>query len=326
MRYFIRRIFFYVIALWTAVTLNFIIPRLAPGDPVQTLVGRSQGRIDPRAIAALELQFGINTKIPEWQQYFSYLGDLLHGKLGLSFEYYPTPVSTVIVSHVFWTMGLIGVASIMSFILGTLLGVVSAWRQGSIFDRIVPPALTFLSSIPYFYLALFFLYFLGFKFGWFPIIGAYSFTADTSQFSLSLLFDVLNHAILPALTIVLVSLAGWMVGMRNAMLNTLSEDYVLMAEAKGLSNWRVMTMYAARNAILPNITGFALSLGFVVGGSIIMESVFSYPGIGFLLFQAVQNSDYPLIQGIFLVIALSVLAANFLADIMYLILDPRVRY
>jgi peptide/nickel transport system permease protein len=158
----------------------------------------------------------------------------------------------------------------------------------------------------------------------FPLNGGYD-TSTTVGWNTDFLFSAVNHALLPAFTIVLASIAGWLLGMRNAMITTLTEDYVLLAEAKGLSQRRVMLSYAARNAILPNVTGFALSLGFVVGGALLTEVVFSYPGIGFALLQAAQNSDYPLLQGIFLVIAIAVLGANFIADLVYVVLDPRVR-
>jgi peptide/nickel transport system permease protein len=184
--------------------------------------------------------------------------------------------------------------------------------------------LTFFSAVPYFWLALIFLYILGFTLGWFPITGGYS-TDVAVGLTPDFIGSAIYHSILPALTLVLGSIAGWVLNMRNAMLTTLSEDYVLMAQAKGLPESQVMFTYAARNAILPNITGFALALGFVVAGQLVTEIVFSYPGIGFRLLEAVSNSDYALIQGIFLVIACAVLAANFLADLLYAALDPRVR-
>lgn len=323
MRHLLRRIVFYLVALWAAVTLNFIIPRLAPGDPAAALIGRFQGRIDPRALQALEIAFGIS-HASLLTQYFQYLNNLLHGDLGLSITYFPTPVSTVIAQDLPWTLGLVGTAAIISFIIGTLLGIVIAWKRGSFLDSALPPIMTFISAIPYFWFALIILYVFGFVFGWFPLNGGYDTTIDVG-FTPDYLVSVLQHAFLPAVTIVVGSMAGWMLGMRNTMITTLSEDYVLMAKAKGLPERRVMLAYAARNAILPNVTGFALALGFVVGGALLTEIVFSYPGIGFALLQAVQNSDFALLQGIFLIIAIAVLAANFLADLIYVALDPRVR-
>lgn len=323
MRYLLRRIGFYLVALWAALSLNFLIPRLMPGDPVLLLVGRLQGQVDPRAIQALRLQFGLNNS-SLWSQYLHYLSDLLHGNMGVSITYFPTPVAQVIGLGLRWTLVLVGVSAILSFFIGTLMGTIAAWRRGSWFDNVASPLLTFLSAIPYFWFALIALYVLGFLLRWFPLTGAYS--IDTAPgVNGPFLLSAAYHAVLPAVTIVISSMAGWMLGMRNAMLSTLAEDYVLMAQAKGLAERRVMLTYAARNAILPNITGFALSLGFVIGGALLTEIVFSYPGLGYILLQGVQSDDFPLMQGIFLLIAVAVLCANFLADVCYTVLDPRVR-
>jgi len=322
-KHLLRRISFYLVALWASITINFIIPRLAPGDPAGALMARFQGRMTPQAVHSLELQFGISHD-PLWMQYFQYLNNLFHGNMGTSFTYFPTPVSTVLLQELPWTLALVGTSVLISFTLGSLIGVLIAWKRGSFIDGVLPPLLTFFSAIPYFWLALVSLYILAYTLNWFPLNGGYD-TSTTIGWNTDFLLSTLKHALLPAFTIVLASIAGWMLGMRNAMITTLTEDYVLLAEAKGLSERRVMFSYAARNAILPNVTGFALSLGFVVGGSLLTEVVFSYPGIGFALLQAAQNSDYPLLQGIFLLIALAVLGANFIADLVYVVLDPRVR-
>lgn len=324
MRYLLRRIGFYLVALWVAVTLNFLIPRLMPGDPVLLLVAKLQGKLDPHAIEGLRLQFGLNTHESLWTQYLRYLGDISHGNFGLSINYYPTPVSEVIGTGLIWTLVLVGISTILSFILGTALGAIAAWKRGSWFDTTFSPLLTFFQGIPYFWLALILLFTLGFELHWFPIYGGYSIDVEPG-FTPEFIGDAAYHAVLPALTIIISSVAGWMLGMRNPMIATLSEDYVVMAQAKGLSERRILITYAARNAILPNITGFAISLGFVIGGALLTEFIFSYPGIGFILLQAVQAEDYPLMQAVFLIIALAVLIANFLADIIYVALDPRVR-
>jgi peptide/nickel transport system permease protein len=326
MRHLLRRILFYLAALWASVTLNFFIPRLAPGNPAQALLGRfeRQGPISPATLVALEAAFGVNTKDPLWVQYFKYLSDLLHGNLGISFTYYPTPVIAVIAQDIQWTLILGSVAVVISFTLGCLIGIIAAWKRGSVFDATFSPAMNFIAAIPYFWLALIILYIFGFKLGWFPFSDGYD-TNLTPGWTPDFILSAIYHAILPAFTIVISSIAGWMLVMRNSMITTLSEDYVLMAQAKGLTPRRVMFAYAARNAILPNVTGFALALGFIVGGQLLTEIVFSYPGVGFSLLQAVQGQDYPLLQGIFLIIAAAVLLANFLADFLYLALDPRVR-
>ncbi|GAC1428558.1 MAG: ABC transporter permease [Ktedonobacteraceae bacterium] len=323
MRHLLRRIGFYLVALWASVTITFIIPRLSPLNPAEALIARFQGKLRPEALHSLEVAFGVSHD-PLWVQYFQYLGQLAHGNLGVSITYSATPVATVIGQGLPWTLLLATISVVISFVVGTLLGVVVAWRRGSALDTVLPPLLTFFSAVPYFWLALIFLYILGFTLGWFPITGGYD-IGTTVGFTPDFILSAMYHSILPALTLVIGSIAGWVLGMRNAMITTLSEDYVLMAEAKGLPERQVMFAYAARNAILPNVTGFALALGFVVAGQLVTEIVFSYPGIGFRLLQAVSNSDYALIQGIFLVIACAVLGANFLADLLYTALDPRVR-
>ncbi|HEX4207209.1 MAG TPA: ABC transporter permease [Ktedonobacteraceae bacterium] len=328
MRHFMRRILFYLVAVWASVTLNFFIPRLAPGNPAQALLGRIEargGHVSPQMLQAYQAMFGINTKDPLWVQYFNYLNELAHGNLGTSVTYFPVSVMSVIAQNVLWTLWLGGLAVVIGFALGCLIGIVMAWKRGSVFDTIMAPFMNFVSAIPYFWMALLVLYVFGYTLGWFPLDGGYDELNVDPGLTFDFISSVLQHAILPALTIVVASIAGWMLTMRNSMITTLSEDYVLMANAKGLSNRRIMFSYAARNAILPNITGFAISIGFIVGGQLLTEMVFSYPGIGLSLFNAVDGQDYALVQGIFLLITLAVLGANFLADMLYAVLDPRVR-
>jgi peptide/nickel transport system permease protein len=281
------------------------------------------GRISPAALHALEIQYGVS-KAPLFNQYLEYLGNTLHGDLGTSFSN-AEPVTAVIARDLPWTIALVGTALVISFVLGTLLGIAVAWWRGSKADTILMPAFTFISAIPYFWFALALVFLLGYTLNWFPSLGGYDIYTYTPGLDLGFFLSAARYAILPAFTIVVGSIAGWMIGMRNMMVTTLAEDYVLMAEAKGLTRWRVMMTYAARNAILPNITSFALSLGFVVSGSLLTEIVFNYPGVGYAYIQAVDNKDYPLMQGLFLIITLAVLVANFAADLVYVILDPRVR-
>jgi peptide/nickel transport system permease protein len=259
-------------------------------------------------------------------QYFKYLGNLLHGNLGNSIQYFPTPVSQIIGQDIGWSLMLGGVAVIISFTLGCLFGIITAWKRSSLLDTILSPAMNFLSAIPYFWLALLSLFIFAYLLNWFPLTGgSYDAINVDPGWSLDYIGSVIQYAFLPALTLVISSLAGWMLTMRNSMITTLSEDYVLMARAKGLSEGRIMFRYAARNAILPNITGFAIAIGAIVGGQLLTEMVFSYPGIGYALFQAVGEQDYAMVQGVFLIITLAVLGANFLADMLYAFLDPRVR-
>jgi peptide/nickel transport system permease protein len=328
MRHVIRRILFYICAVWVAITLDFFIPRLAPGDPVAALVGKmsTKGYVTPQMQQTLSAMFGMNTHDPLWLQYFKYLGNLLHGNLGVSIQYFPTSVATLIQQDIWWSIMLGGVAVIVSFALGCLFGIITAWKRGSALDTFLSPAMNFLSAIPYFWLALFTLFIFAYSLNWFPLTGGGYDAANLDPgWTFDFISSAIQYAFLPALTLVISSLAGWMLTMRNSMITTLSEDYVLMAKAKGLSEGRVMFRYAARNAILPNITGFAIAIGAIVGGQLVTEMVFSYPGIGYALLQAVQQQDYAMVQGVFLIITLVVLGANFLADMLYAFLDPRVR-
>jgi peptide/nickel transport system permease protein len=324
-RYLTRKVVFYLVAVWAALTLNFLLPRLVPDNPVDVVLARTQQTqpLPPEARAALNLQFGV-TNDPMWLQYWHYLVNLVHGQFGVSVTYYPAPASTIVRQALPWTVALIGIATVVAVALGLLLGTVTGWKRGTWVDGLLP-ASTFLAAMPYFWFALVLLFLFSSKLGWFPLSGGYDDQIAVIGFNGPFLASAIYHGILPAVTIVFSSLAGWMLGMRNMMVSTMGEDYVLTAEAKGLRPRRVMFSYAARNAVLPSIAGFAISLGFVVSGSLITETVFSYPGLGWTLWQAVTNVDYPLMQAVFLIITLTVLGANFLVDMLYGLIDPRTR-
>lgn len=323
MRFLLQRTAFYLFTAWAAITLNFFIPRLVPGDPVQSLISRNQGRISADAIQSLRVLFGLDKNENIWEQYLDYWRQLFHGDLGLSFTFFPTPVSTVIGDSLPWTVGLVGITTIVSFLLGTALGVGAGWRRGSWIDGLLPVT-TFLSSIPYFWLGLVAIALFAGPGSFFPSSGGYE-PGLVPAFDQYFIPSAIQHSILPAATILVSSMSGWILSMRNMMVTVASEDYITVAHAKGLSERRVALSYAARNALLPNVSGFALSLGFIVGGTLLVEIVFSYPGLGYQLFQAVGAKDYPLMQGVFLIITISVLVANLLADVAYLLLDPRTR-
>ena len=323
MRFIARRLSTYAIALWFAVTINFLIPRLIPGNAVEAMMAKYPN-LTPQAQHALDLLLGVGKKNGSiWHQYAVYLGHLLHGNLGVSLSEFPATVSSLIGSHVGWTLTLVGTATVLSFVIGTSLGILAGWRRGGWFDRVLP-ALSFLQATPYFFLALLLIDLLALHFKVFPAFGSDSLFVQIG-FNWPFIRDAIAHALLPAITLIVTSMAGWMLQMRNVMITTIGEDYVLAAQAKGLTPGRVIYTYAARNAILPNIAGFALALGFVVAGALIMELVFSYQGLGYLLYQAVTSDDGPLMQGVFLVIAIAVLAASLLADAVYILADPRVR-
>lgn len=323
MTYVLRRLGFYLIAFWASITLNFMLPRFMPGDPVSRMFAKVQGRMQPEQLEAMRKLFGLDDQ-PLWQQYLSYLKNTFTGNMGLSISRFPTPVSEVIGAQLPWTLLLGTTALIIAVILGNGLGVIAAWKRGGWVDSVLPPVLIFIGSFPYFWLAMGALFLFGVTLGWFPLRHAFA-AGSTPSWDPAFLLDVGWHLVLPAATIVVVSVGGWMLGMRNAMITTSSEDYITMAEAKGLRQNRIMLRYAARNAILPQVTGLGLTIGFIVGGALLTEVVFAYPGIGYQLLNAVNALDYPLMQGIFLTITTAVLVANFAVDIAYVRLDPRVR-
>ncbi len=320
----LRRLLFYAVTAFIAISLNFFLPHMMPGNPVGAMIAAAGPSLTPQGVAALEAQFGISQHTSLFAQYLHYWNMLFHGNLGISVSKSPSTVASVIGTGLWWTVVLVGTATVISFVLGTAIGVLVGWKRGSALDQVLPVA-TFFQAIPYFFLGTVLLYVFAETLHWFPAdFRGYDNTQYTIGWNTGFIFNAAQHAILPALTIVLSSVAGWIVGMRNMMVTTMDEDYVLVAQAKGLPNSRVV-YYAARNAVLPSISGFANALSFVVAGSLLTELVFSYPGIGYMLFNAVSAEDYPLIQGIFLIITFAVLAANFIADTVYVLLDPRTR-
>lgn len=323
MGFILRRLGFYLVAFWASITLNFMLPRLMPGDPVTRMLSRSQQRLDPQQVESLQRLLGVEGG-PWWQEYFAYIGRVFTGDFGVSISRFPTPVSEVIAAQLPWTLLLGAVSLFLAVVIGNLLGILAAWRRGGALDSVVPPLLVFIGSFPYFWLAMGSLYVFGVTLGISPLRHAFS-VGLTPSWDLTFISDVAAHLILPALSIVLVSIGGWMLGMRNTMISTNAEDYILMAEAKGLRPRRIMFNYAARNALLPSVTNIGMSLGFIVGGALLTEVVFAYPGVGYQLLAAVQGLDYPLMQGLFLTITAAVLLANFLVDLVYVRLDPRVR-
>jgi peptide/nickel transport system permease protein len=243
---------------------------------------------------------------------------------GISTSHYPTPVSTVIGQTLPYSIFLVGVAFALSFVVGTGIGMIAAWRRGGVVDNVVMPTFMVLSAFPAFFTGLLALYFLGLKAGWFPIQHAYD-TGLSPGFNWTFLSSAFRHAQLPMLVILAAFTGGWMLNMRTVMINTIGEDYVTMAHAKGHSDRRVMTWYAGRNAILPPLNGFAALFASAVGGLVFVEYVFSYPGAGLTLQQAVLGNDYALAQALLVVLSVTVIVANLLMDVLNLVLDPRLR-
>ncbi|MGD0448261.1 MAG: ABC transporter permease [Candidatus Dormibacteria bacterium] len=328
MRLLLRRLGFYAVAAWVAITFSFLLPRVVPGDPVAAAIIRAEtsGTCNAACVHAIELQLGFNVHTSLWTQYLQYWGNLFHGNLGWSWSE-NAPVGGLIVSYLPWTIGLLAVSLTLAFVIGTLVGVLMAWRRGSWVEWVMPAA-AFFQAIPYFFLALVLVLIFGqtgTMLKWFPSLFGYDIYGVNPGLNLSYIFSILDHAVLPALTLVLASMAGFILTMRNNMLTTMDEDFVLVARAKGLPGRRVVT-YAARNALLPVVSNFMIALSLVVAGQILVEIVFNYPGIGFHLYQALTVLDYNLVQGIFVVITLVVLLMNLLADVVYVLIDPRARH
>ncbi len=322
MRFIARRLVFYAVAAWVALTINFFIPRLMPGNAVEDIMAKFPN-LQPAAYKALEAMLGVGHPGSLWHQYWSYLDDVAHFNFGTDVTEYPAKVSTLLAQTVPWTVTLVGTATIIAFIIGTGLGILSGWRSGGWLDRLLP-GLTFLQAIPYFFLALILIELLALRAHVFPLGQGYA-GGDIPGWNWPFISSAVYHSLLPAFTLIITNVAGWMLTMRNVMITTNGEDYVLAAQAKGLPHRRVVLTYAARNAILPQLSGFANALGFVVSGAIVMEIVFSYPGVGLLLLNVVTSNDYPLMQAIFLVISFAVLFANLIVDLVYVFIDPRAR-
>jgi peptide/nickel transport system permease protein len=327
--YLVRRIVQLLVVLWGAATLNFILPRLAPGNPVRDrlLSLAATGGIQQSGIQELihEFYHRFGLDQPVIIAYFEYLWNEIHLDFGQSIAAYPENVSTLIAGALPWTIGLLFTSTVLSFIVGTILGALIAWsRAPRIFRHLAVPMMT-LSAIPYYLLGLVLVYVLAIQFRIFPASGGYS-ESGSVGLTVPFILDVLRHSILPAASIVLSGIGFWALGMRGMMVTTSGEDYMSFAEAKGLTDKRIFFNYALRNAILPQTTAVAISLGYVVSGSVIVEVVFGYPGMGSLLFTAINNEDYFVIYGIVFMIILAIALATLLVDLIYPLLDPRITY
>jgi len=321
MRYITRRLGLFLVTLWAALTVNFIIPRVMPGNEASAVLATYRG-VNPAALHALEIEFGVNIHQNLIVTYLQYIANCFTGQFGITAQ--RNPVITEILSKVPWTLGLVGVTTVIAFAAGTLVGAVSAWKRGGRLDGILPPLLFIVASFPVFFVGLLLIFGFAVTLNWFPLASNYSIGA-TPSLSLSFIGDVLDHAVLPGAALVIVTAGLWIYSMRNNMISTLAEDYVKMGRAKGLPTWRIMFDYAARNAILPNLTGFAMQLGYVLGGSILIEYTFSYPGLGYLFYTSTTDHDLPLMQALFLFYTFAVLICVLLADLLTAGLDPRTR-
>ncbi|MCE0555406.1 MULTISPECIES: ABC transporter permease [Motilimonas] len=323
MDFVLRRLGFYLIAFFFAATFNFFLPRLMPGDPI-TVMFSSQGNPLPvESIAALKETFGF-VDGPLYEQYFIYLKSVVTWDLGSSVKYFPQTVNEVLGRSMVWTLFLVGTSTLISFFIGSISGIIAAWNRGGWLDSILSPLSLVLQSIPAVVLALLFMFVFGVALNWLPYSYAYDIELDPA-FSWEYISSVISHATMPIISLVIVQIGGYLLTIRNNLINLLGEDYIVMGRAKGLSETRVMFNYGARNALLPSITAFAMTVGVVLGGSLITEVVFNYPGLGNTLFEAIVSRDYPVIQGQLLIMTLAMLSANFVADMAYVYLDPRLR-
>ncbi|MGN6033562.1 MAG: ABC transporter permease [Thermomicrobiales bacterium] len=328
LKYVVQRIGLFFVVVWGAATLNFFLPRLAPGDPVRSRLfammtqgGFQQSGVE-EMVKAYQAKFGLDQ--PLWKQYLNYLWDTVHFDFGYSLSFYPNRALDLIMRALPWTIGLLTVTTILSFAIGTILGALIAWpKSPKILEWFLAPMLT-LAAIPYYLLALILVYVFAFSLKWFPLSGGYQ-AGTLPQWSWSFAWDVIQHSILPALSIILAAIGSWAIGIRAMMVTTSGEDYMTFAEARGLKDKTIFSRYALRNAMLPQVTALALSLGHVVSGALIVEVVFTYPGVGSLLYNAIQTADYFIIYGVVFMVILTIALATLIVDLMYPLLDPRIR-
>ncbi|NOZ29806.1 MAG: ABC transporter permease [Chloroflexi bacterium] len=316
----VRRLWQYGAVLFLTVSLNFLLPRLMPGDPLALLAGEDAALLPAETRAEILRRHGLDQ--PLWRQYIRYLGDLARADWGYSYQQ-KRPIVDILRERLPWTVLLTGTSLLLSTALGVLFGVLTAWRRGGASDIGILAFFLFLQSLPAFWVGMIFIAVFAVQLGWLPTFGAQ--TSWRQLAGWARVADILKHLVLPVATLTLVSVPGTFLITRYSMLSVLREDYILVARAKGLAERALMFRHAIRNALLPVATVFMLNLGFVVSGATVVETVFSYPGLGRLLYEAVLNRDYPVLQAAFLLITVSVIAGNILADLVYPVLDPRVR-
>ncbi len=327
--YVVRRVVMLFVIVIAALTLNFFVPRCAPGDPVSAALAQmaSTGVYTPGGAGMVEAYreiFGLDESLPV--QYYKYLeGILLRGDLGRSITFFPAEVRSIVLKAMPWTLGLLSMSTLIAFALGSILGALLAWPNSPYFIRGLVPLLMPLSAIPYYLLALLLLFLLALTWNIFPLRGAYE-PGTVLGWDFGTVRTIVFHSFLPSLSIVLSGIGFWALGMRGLMVSVIGEDYLTLAEAKGLPQRRIFLWYGLRNALLPQTTALALAMGYVASGAVLVEVIFSYPGIGFVLYQAVGNSDYFVIQGVILLLVIGVALGVFVIDLLYPRLDPRITY
>jgi peptide/nickel transport system permease protein len=325
-----RRALRALLTIFLVSTFIFFLVRLLPGNPIEVYINRQMTQFgysyDDAANQARSL-FAIDVDRPIMLQYFDYLKNLVRGDLGTSMVLPGTTVSSIILSRIWWTIFSVGTALILAFTLGSFIGMIMAYKRGSTFDGVASTLGSILNSIPNYLLALLFIIVFAVQLGWIPYVdmrGSIS-SGQAVEFSWAFFKDAIYHAILPIMVYAITSIGGWMLLMKSSTISTLEEDYVTAARARGVPEWRILFFYVGRNAILPLFTQLTISVGFVVGGSLLVEPIFQYQGIGMRLYESLNQRDYPVLQGIFLVVTISVVMALFIADLLYSRLDPRIR-
>lgn len=328
--YVLRRVLLFFVVVWAATTFMFFLPKLATGrDPVAERMAMlaASGGVSSASIAemvkAYKADFGLDQ--PLWKQYLTFLGKVAHLDFNYSLAMYPSKVIDLIGLALPWTIGLLTTTTLISFVLGSVVGSLLAWPRIPRVVQILTPPLVTLSAVPYYLLGIIFIYVFAFRLKWFPLGGG-SQVGTVPSLTPAFALDILAHSVLPALSIVASAVGFWTLGMRGMMVTTLGEDYIMLAEAKGLPARRIFIWYAMRNALLPQTTGLALSLGYVLSGALLVEIIFRYPGIGSLLYRAVTGFDYFTIYGIVFFIIVTVGLATLVIDLAYPFLDPRIRY
>lgn len=327
--YYLRRLVKALLTIFVVTTLTFFLIRLMPGNPLDIYISQQLAQgvplIEAQQMAAALYQIDLDK--PLWLQYLDYIWSLLHGDFGMSIVSTRTPVSDLILRFLPWTLFVVSVSLVTSFVLGILLGTVTAYRRNTLLDHVLTSLASIISAVPNYIVGVLIIVYFGVRWKWFDVAAVRGSLSPGvhPEWSWAFLSDALYHAALPIITYVVTTVGNWMLAMRSSTMATLGEDYVMVARARGLSDQRIATAYVGRNAVLPLFTSLAISIGFVVGGSTLIESVFTYQGIGMKLSSALTSRDYPVMQAIFIIICTSVVAANLLADLLYGLLDPRIR-
>jgi peptide/nickel transport system permease protein len=324
LRYVALKALFYIISGFLVITFNFVIIRLIPGNPVEIIVKLLQAEGintgGQQFVIEYEREFGLTGNI--LTQYVSYLTQLLHGNLGISISHFPLPVSQLVKNAIPWSIGLLGISTLISFAVGTFLGALIGWRSGGFMSSGLYGLMVLLSRMPYYILGLMLAYVFAFLIPIFPSAGAYNPLVSSWP---QLILSIIRHATLPALSLVISQIGWWAISMRALVTTIQGEDFIVMAKAKGITESRLFRNYVVRPALPPQFFGLMIAMGNIVSGSLLVEVIFAYPGVGYLLFSSIEALDYTLIQGIFLTIVFSVLIALFLVEVFYPLLDPRAR-